>query len=433
MSTREAKTFGGDFLPDESDFNVYLKDSLTNACAKKTKVVVAVIDIDNLRAVNNLSGRRAGDEKIRTVQEFLVRYQSENVRSFRFSGDEFVLVCKDGSSLDTIIDRGRMIVSKLASSGVPVSAGVAIYPDDDTDMQNLVRDADIALNYIKVRGKGNFAFFEPMMYESFRANAELQDRIINGLRQKQFMLFYQPQFYLQGHKLRGFEALIRWKDERGWHEPKSFIPLAEKTNVIQILGSWVLEKAVETLADWQYEHNFSGILSVNVSPVQLRSALFVSDLSKLLCKYDIRPNTLELEITEGVFISDIGEAKDTFEKIHALGVRISLDDFGTGYSSLGYLGQIPVNTLKLDKSFIDNLSSSDSLNEKLLASIVPVVNRAGMETIAEGIEHSVQLDELCTMSCSCVQGFLWGKPIPEHLCDRYLEGDDSALDFIKEK
>ncbi len=231
-------------------------------------------------------------------------------------------------------------------------------------------------------------------------------------------MYYQPQYYLYNHKFRGFEALIRWNDKKGWHQPAEFIPEIENTNAMHILGEWILEKAMAMLSEWQQKYNFNGVLSVNVSPVQLNSPFFLSQMEKLLEKYKIQKNTFELEITEGIFIFDIKKISELLKNLQQLGLKIALDDFGTGYSSLRYLGNMPINTVKFDKSFIDDLQNTEGFAIDILASLLPVIKKAGIETIAEGVENPVQLCMLMDINCTCIQGFLWGQPESSDMCER---------------
>lgn len=256
------------------------------------------------------------------------------------------------------------------------------------------------------------------MNKSFFKPVQLQKNILSALHLQQFELYYQPQFNIKTKTLRGFEALIRWHYKPHiWISPSVFIPAAEKTNAILVLGRWILETAISTLKYWQSCLGFDGIMSVNVSPVQIRKYNFLSDLAYLLDKYHIQKNTLELEITENIFISDIHATVKVLDQIHRMGILISLDDFGTGYASLRYLHFFPLDTLKIDKSFISDLNTGDSIGCAIINAIVSVFSQAGITIIAEGIESEKQLDILKKTDCNCIQGFLGGKPLPEKNCE----------------
>lgn len=413
-------------------FNEMLESAMQDAQEKNTMLGLALIDIDNLRTINDLSGRDVGNEIINATANVLERFESDNVHAFRLDGDEFALLMIAPESEDSMKELCEKVYVKLASQNLGISMGIALYPSYASTIHTLFRDADLALHFIKDNGKGNFKYFETHMYNEFLNRIEIQKRIFQGLERDEFFLYYQPQFYLGGHTLRGFEALVRWDDgENGMQLPTSFIPIAEESNAIQVLGEWILDTAIKTLKHWQDDFHFDGIMSINISPIQLKSPLFITTLERIIEKNKIKPESLELEITESVFISDIEKTTALLNKIRSFGIRLSLDDFGTGYSSLRYLANMPINTLKLDKSFIDCINDSDNLNNDIISSIIPVTKKAGMETIAEGVEHPEQISALDGMKCNCIQGFLWGKPMPLSRCDAFLQGDQTALDTLK--
>jgi diguanylate cyclase (GGDEF)-like protein len=420
-------------LGNSKKFNDILQQSISYAESNKSLVGLILLNIDNLRSINDLSGRTTGDEIINTLANIMLRMETPNIHAFRLEGNEFALLVNNPKSESFMRTLSEDLFVKLSSHNVSVSMGIALYPIHGTTSFTLFRDADLALHYVKSNGKGTFAFFAPDMYNTFLSRVQIQKRIFTGIEQNQFKLFYQPQFYLGKHKLRGFEALIRWYDSiNGWCAPLTFIPIAEESNVIQILGEWILETAISTLKHWQTDFAFDGIMSINVSPVQLKSPLFLPNIERIIKKYQVQPEKIELEITESVFIANVEQTAKLLKKISDQGIRISLDDFGTGYSSLRYLANMPINTLKLDKSFIDSINDKDTINTEIISSLIPVTKKAGMETIAEGVEHQEQLNALSSMNCNCVQGFLWGKPMPEDKCDLFLKGDASALDTLAE-
>ncbi|MCR5062832.1 MAG: EAL domain-containing protein, partial [Treponema sp.] len=256
----------------------------------------------------------------------------------------------------------------------------------------------------------------------------LQTKMTTAIIEGNFRQYYQPQFDIRTGELRGFEALLRWKDEEmGDISPSVFIPIAEETGLIIPIGRWVMKTAISTLKTWEEKYNFEGIISVNVSTVQLMQDSFMDELIELLSTFQINPDHLEIEITESVMIKNMTTAIHRLEQIRDMNIRISLDDFGTGYSSLSYLQKLPLNTLKIDKAFINNITAEDGVQANITQSIINMVGKMGLETIAEGVEHTDQLDLLDKFNCNIVQGFLRGKPMPFNLCDAYLAGDSSSL------
>lgn len=418
-------------MPNSISFTKKLDEEIEKAEKLNQNIGLIIMNVDDLQSINDFTGREAGDAVIQKCATTLLGLECGTIHSFRLEGDEFVLIKINIKSKEEMMELAASVLSEFCRCGVSVSMGIALYPLHDVKSRGLIKDADLAMHHVKKSGKGNYAMFNPEMHHTFIDNMQIQKKIIAGLERRQFILYYQPQFYLDGHELRGFEALIRWRDEEGkWHMPVTFIPIAEQTNTITVLGGWIMRTAVAQLKRWQENYHFKGTLSVNVSPVQLKSPLFVKELKELVQSYAIEPGSLEIEITEGVFIDDTDKVSELLKELQSCGILISLDDFGTGYSSLRYLGSMPINTLKLDKSFVDSITDGNDINIDILSSLIPVTKRAGMETIAEGVERPEQLSLLTDIDCNCVQGFLWGKPIPADKCSQYLQGDESALDRL---
>jgi EAL domain-containing protein (putative c-di-GMP-specific phosphodiesterase class I) len=256
----------------------------------------------------------------------------------------------------------------------------------------------------------------------------LQTKMTSAILDSNFHLYYQPQFDITSRELRGFEALIRWEDEEiGSVPPSVFIPMAEETGLIIPIGNWVLNSAIRTLKEWQEKYSFKGIVSVNISPIQLKQENFVDTLFSILDKYKVDYNYLELEITEGVMINNMRATIEKLQSLRSMGLKVSLDDFGTGYSSLNYLQTLPLNTLKIDKTFIADITSNDGVQANITSSIIKMVENMGLETIAEGVENEEQLDLLKGFNCNIVQGFFSGKPMSLERCNAFLAGDKSAL------
>ena len=266
------------------------------------------------------------------------------------------------------------------------------------------------------------------MQRVFIQKLNMQAKMSAALINNDFYLVYQPQFDIKTGDLRGFEALMRWYDkELGDIGPAIFIPLAEETGMILEIGDWVLNTAFCTLKNWQQKYSFKGIMSINISPMQLKQPNFIENIRNLLIKYNLNPDAVEIEITEGIMIENMNEAIEKLNSLKNIGLRISLDDFGTGYSSLSYLQVLPLNTLKIDKSFITGITEKNGIQANITNSIITMVTKMGLQTIAEGVEKNEQLQILKEFNCHIVQGFLRGKPMPEQNCAAYLGGKKSAL------
>lgn len=416
-------------FPNRTTFIDTFKICLENTNFNSKFAALFLIDIDNLKSINDSIGNTAGDNTILAVAKILRRFKKPNrVEIFKYGDDEFALILSNFDSEAEIVNFTDCVYESLQIENVKVSGGIAICPKHSVKADELERFADMAIHYAKKNGKNNFTFFEPEMHRLFIQRLTIQTKLSKAILDSQFKLYYQPQFDVHTGQLRGFEALIRWHDkELGNIPPSIFIPLAEETGFIIDIGNWVLKTALKTLQTWQKKYNYHGIISVNVSPIQLMQDNFILNLVQLIKEYDITPGLLEIEITEGVMINDIDETIGKLHAIRDMGIKISLDDFGTGYSSLSYLQKLPLNTLKIDKSFINNITSEDGIQANITQSIINMVDKMGLETIAEGVEHQEQLAILDKFNCTIVQGYLQGKPMPFALCDAFLSGDSSAL------
>jgi len=261
-------------------------------------------------------------------------------------------------------------------------------------------------------GRNNYKFYDDNLRDEVFKKLKMEEHLSNALEKDELYLCYQPQVDIKSCKIRGFEALLRWKNgEIGMISPLEFIPIAEETGLIIPIGEWVLEKACETNKIWQENHNFNAIISVNISPVQLKQNDFAEKVKRILDKTGLKPEFLEIEITESILI-DSFDIVDMLWELKKLGVKISLDDFGTGFSSLNYLTKLPLNTLKVDKTFVDNIKT-DSKEKAVIESIISLVHKLELEVIAEGVETKEQLEYLIQSNCNNVQGFLFCKPLIE--------------------
>ena len=393
-----------------------------------TKLGLLLIDIDNMKIINDYNGHTAGDEVLKKSAEILKRFSKNIIKAYRFGGDEFLLAIKNCSSMDSITNVCDTVFESFNSEQIKISGGIAVYPDDSEEPEDLLRFTDIAMRHSKKDGKNRITNFKLEMQRVFIQKLNMQAKMSAALINNDFYLVYQPQFDIKTGDLRGFEALMRWHDkELGDIGPAIFIPLAEETGMILEIGDWVLNTAFCTLKNWQQKYSFKGIMSINISPMQLKQPNFIENIRNLLIKYNLNPDTVEIEITEGIMIENMNEAIEELNSLKNIGLRISLDDFGTGYSSLSYLQVLPLNTLKIDKSFITGITEKNGIQANITNSIITMVTKMGLQTIAEGVEKNEQLQILKEFNCHIVQGFLRGKPMPEQNCAAYLGGKKSAL------
>lgn len=405
-----------------------IADLTAQAQFNGTKLGLLLIDIDNMKIINDYNGHTAGDEVLKKSAEILKRFSKNIIKAYRFGGDEFLLAIKNCSSMDSITNVCDTVFESFNIEQIKFSGGIAVYPDDSEEPEDLLRFTDIAMRRAKKDGKNRITNFKPEMQRVFIQKLNMQAKMSAALLNSDFYLVYQPQFDIKTGDLRGFEALMRWHDkELGDIGPAIFIPLAEETGMILEIGDWVLNAAFCTLKNWQQKYSFKGIMSINISPMQLKQPNFIENIRNLLIKYNLNPDAVEIEITEGIMIENMNEAIEKLNSLKNIGLRISLDDFGTGYSSLSYLQVLPLNTLKIDKSFITGITEKNGIQANITNSIITMVTKMGLQTIAEGVEKNEQLQILKEFNCHIVQGFLRGKPMLEQNCAAYLGGKKSAL------
>lgn len=424
-------------LPNRTRFSELIGIEFQNCRRSSTPFALAILDVDNLKVLNDTLGHEHGDDLLKQMSQRLCSFSGRSIQSSRFGGDEFLLLITGYDSTESLVQTVNEIRESLSEPYMilnaeiksSVSIGVAMYPEDANTVADLLKNADIAMTDAKKSGKNSLALFHSLMQQTLVVRASLEQKMYIAVQEESFRLFYQPQFDVLTRKLRGFEALIRWFDtEHGYIKPDRFIPIAEENRLIIPLGDWILRKACTTLARWQRDFGFDGIISVNVSPVQLQSSGFINDLNMILAETGIEPQTLEIEITEGVLIHNFDESVSLLNEIKKIGVGISLDDFGTGYSSLSYLQYLPLSTLKIDKSFIANISQKTSIEYDITDAIVSLVTKQGIDTIAEGVETPEQYEIMKQMQCKTIQGYLTGKPMPEEDCDILISGGFYELD-----
>lgn len=418
-------------LCNRQKFKIDFEEWQKKSHATDEKLGIILFDLDNLKLINDAQGHSEGDAVIQHAAKILDKYKNDSFRVYRHGGDEFIVMMTNINSADTVLNAGDLLLEAMNEEGIDFSGGIAVTPDDAENYSELLKYADMAMYEAKRKGKNDICLYKEVMRERFMEKVMIQTKLSQAMASEIFQLYYQPQFDLATNRLRGFEALLRWYDEdMGWINPEQFIPIAEESKIIIQLGDWILETAFATLKDWIEKYGFTGIMSVNVSPVQLKKATFIFDLMQLLKKYDIPARHLEIEITEGVFIDNKNEAISILRQIREMGIGLSLDDFGTGYSSLSYLQLLPITTLKIDKSFIANLTNKSGIEANITDSIISMVTKMGLDTIAEGVERADQLEILKNIKCHNIQGFLKGKPMPKERCEQILDGDYELADHL---
>lgn len=392
-------------------------------------VSVLFIDIDDFRKINDGMGLLVGDEVVQQFGQFLNDFSSQQIVVCHMNSDIYCMAVYNpcGSrSVEhiyrTIQNRARQgfILSTGQELAVSVSIGVAEYPEASKSVLELINCAEIVMFKAKERGKASIQYFDAPILQEFLQTVNLETKLKDAAANNDFVMYFQPQYFAGNGRLRGVEALIRWQYEDGrMISPSVFIPLAEKNGTIVSIGSWVMEESLRCFSRWKQKYDYPMILSINISAIQYKRKDFVNRLIELVQKYSIQPEEVELEITESILIDDLSQIKEKLHILRDYGIRISMDDFGTGFSSLSYLKDLPINTLKIDKSFIDTLDT-DASSRIITESIVSMINKLGYESVAEGVEREVQYEYLKKIGCDIIQGYLLGMPMPEKEVDRLL-------------
>lgn len=408
-------------LPNRQHFLDKLKVSIEAATRENRNIFVVFIDLDNFKKINDSMGHYYGDTLLRIISHRLRKTVHEPCFLGRLGGDEFSIIIQGVTEIQQVENYMKKLMDCLrepvilnnTAFKVSASLGVSIFPENGCTVDELLQNADTAMYMAKDNGKNNFKLFNQSMGAEVIKRINIENKLLTAIEKDEFYLVYQPQFSLKDNNMRGFEALIRWNNsELGLISPMEFIPLAEETGYIISIGKWVLQKACSKFHELQKEFNYYGTIAVNISAVQFKDPQFLDMIRDILYETRLDPKYLELEITETVFIDSFENAIKTFNELKNLGIKISLDDFGTGYSSLSYLQQLPINTLKIDKSFIRAIGENDNRNS-LVIPIISLARNMNILTVAEGVETEEQLGYLIDGRCDYIQGFLLGKPTAE--------------------
>jgi diguanylate cyclase (GGDEF)-like protein len=401
-------------LPNRLLFRDRLSQELASATEGAQRGALMYIDLDHFKKVNDTLGHSAGDQLLTVVAQRLRSCVKDGDTVARLAGDEFTMILRNVSGAEAVqqvvsrvIDTLRQPVNIAGQDhSVRASIGVTLFPDDGTAIEELMRNADLAMYQAKESGRAQAVFFDRKMARG--ASHSDDSGLFRALRQREFSLYYQPQYSLADGRLVGLEALLRWQPPReSTRYPAEFIPAAEHNGLIIDIGAWVLETACNQLAIWREQGIAPPQLALNVSLQQLRRSEFPVLVRRALDRVGLPPELLEIEVTEKVFADD--EACQSLRRLNALGVRLALDDFGTGDSSLGSLRRHPVQMVKIDRSFIQDLPQSYTA-ATLTETIIAMAHALGKQVVAEGVESLEQLEFLRERGCDAAQGFFLGHP-----------------------
>lgn len=381
---------------------------------------IAFLDLDQFKFINDSLGHQVGDELLKITAQRLTSCLRESDTVARQGGDEFVLLLTDQPNEEAITHTMQRVLHEVSQPWkandlefqITCSIGLTLCPDDGRDAETLLKNADSAMYKAKELGRNNFQYFSAEMNTSVTDRLELLNRLRQAITNEDFVLHYQPKVSLASHRIIGAEALVRWNSAHsGMVSPASFIPLAEETGLIIPLGEWVLRTACRQNRAWQ-DAGYPAIpISVNLSPRQLARGDIVEVVKRILDETGLQAQYLELEITESVMTTDVEKSFALLTRLRALGVKISLDDFGTGYSSLSYLKRFPVDTLKIDQSFVRDIAT-DQDSAAIVKAIISLGRNLNLTVLAEGIESEEQFRFLLENGCDEGQGYLMSKPVP---------------------
>lgn len=410
-------------LPNRLLFCDRLKQAMAHAQRDDKLVAVIAMDLDRFKTINDTFGHPIGDRLLHAVAERLAIHVREGDTVSRMGGDEFTFMLTDLDDSHHAGDVAQKILRSLADTPfmledkeifISTSMGISVYPWDGHDTTTLIKNADAALYHAKGEGRNNFQYYAREMNASAMQRLTLESALRRALEREEFLLYYQPQVDLASGRIIGLEALLRWqRPEHGLVSPGEFIPLLEETGLIVPVGEWVLHAACRQGRMWQQAGLPPIRIAVNLSALQFRQPDLVGMVARILAETGLDPSSheLELELTESLLMRNVEKTAATLHRLHEMGVKLSIDDFGTGYSSLSYLKRFPLNSLKIDQSFVRDLSSNPD-DAAIVSAIIALGHGLKLSVIAEGVETTEQLAYLRELKCDEMQGFLFSRPIP---------------------
>jgi diguanylate cyclase (GGDEF)-like protein/PAS domain S-box-containing protein len=418
-------------LPNRALFFDRLNQALVHAHRHERQVAVLFIDLDRFKVINDTLGHDTADLLLQAVAKRLTQAVRAGDTVARFGGDEFVIALDDiaeESHVRQITEKimrelGSLFVLEGRELFVTASIGVSLYPRDGADANTLVRNADASMYRAKELGKNMYQVYSPALHRDAPRRLALETNLRRALEREEFLLYYQPRVELAGGRISGVEALLRWRHpELGIVAPAEFIPLLEETGLIVPVGEWVLHTAYAQNRAWRAAGLEALCMSVNLSARQFLQRDLVETFARVLRDTGLEPRCLEIELTESIIMEHTEESLASLRDLSALGIRLTLDDFGTGYSSLSYLRRFPIDTLKIDRSFVRDITA-DPDDAAIVQAVIAMAHRLDITVVAEGVETKAQLDFLCANRCDEIQGFYFSRPVPaEEITQLLREG-----------
>lgn len=411
----------------------YFMDKLEKMIKNATEdhsIVLLYMDLDRFKAINDSFGHDMGDKVLIEIANRLKGLKNDSMLLARLGGDEFVIAMNSQFEKYLIFKLAEDII-KLCNKPIIIepykfkvmlSIGISIYPKDAADRNMLMKNADIAMYYAKSENSKHYAFFNSLISEKIQRNHEIELLLRKADYDKEFELYFQPQFSIPSEEIVGAEALLRWKNPRkGFISPGEFIPIAEECGAIVDIGYWVINKALDQIYDWNTKYERQLRIGINISPKQVDSINFMENFENTIKNKKVNPSWLDVEITESSAMKSEIAMEELFNALESLGVLISIDDFGTGYSSLSYIKRFDIDRIKIAKQLIDGICD-DCSDEQIIKAIIMMTKAMGLRTIAEGVEKHGQLDKLIELGCDEIQGYIFDKPIPaSEFEEKYLK------------
>jgi diguanylate cyclase (GGDEF)-like protein/PAS domain S-box-containing protein len=428
-------------LPNRQLFHDRLSMALNRAVRHDIKLAVLFLDLDNFKIVNDTLGHRTGDLLLQGFAERLTGTCREEDTVARLGGDEFIILMSD---LDNPVENATRLAQRIIACldkpfqlsenecNANVSIGITFFPGDGESAEDLIKFADMAMYKAKNEGKNQYALFTDEMNQNMLKRVSLESDLRKALSRNEFELHYQPKINIDTGFLSGSEALIRWnRNGAGLVPPNDFIPIAEEAGIISEIGTWVLYQACKQTQAWRNKGYGDLAVAVNLSPKQMMNDPIESIVEKALCATGLPPESLTLEITENIMVFDVEKTIAIMERISKLGVHWSMDDFGTGYSSIRYLQRLPLNEMKIDRSFVKDIPENEA-SSKIVLSTVALASSFGLKVVAEGVENDTHLKFLSACRCNEAQGYFFSKPLPPDEFGQYLErnGKMNWIDYI---
>ena len=425
-------------LPNRMLFNDRLNMAIARAQRHNEKLAVMYIDLDGFKQVNDSLGHKSGDNLLIDVANRLSKCIRDEDSISRLGGDEFAIIVSDLGDIDFLHILSKRIRSELAISlsyegreiRVTGSIGVAIFPSNGTDEETLLRHADQAMYYAKQLGKNTYQFFDPTIKADILNRINMGSDLRSAIKNDEFFILFQPKYDMKKNRVVGVEALVRWRHpERGVLLPEEFIPFAEDSDLIIAIGQKVIDLVFHQAQRWNAMGSNALPIAINISAREFRYYSFVENIQNMLKETNLPANLIELEVTESLLMENIENTIFMLHQLKDIGFRISIDDFGTGYSSLSYLKKLPVDTLKIDRSFVTDISDSSD-DREIISAILSMANSLNLHVIAEGVENIEQLNFLHSNCCNEIQGYLLSKPVPfDQLSTVIKSVEAKAVDF----